>query len=80
VFCIPGGIYNFGSDSTESVCQLARQILAMLGADGQTDALLGIRADSKPRNLRMDRQRQDCLGICFSSNREGIRACLDDYL
>lgn len=73
VMQIPGGAYNFGSETDKSMYEITRQFLRQMGKD--TPVL-----DCEPRhNLWMDCTKAKNLGVQFSSVSEGLVRCAQDY-
>jgi len=71
---LPGGAYNFGSESGETMYEAARFL-----ADE-----LGLRIDLHPlseerRDLNMDCAKLRACGVAFPDTLEGLRACIADY-
>lgn len=74
-FALPGGVYNFGSESTQSTYGIAQAWCQAMGLD---PAMLAA-AEGEPRNLCMDCGRIRQAGILFDGSAEGIRRCLADH-
>ena len=78
-FDVPGGAYNFGSDTPLCMADLVHGALCDMGLADRADALV-IRDNSRPmRCLRMDQQKLIDNGLYFDESAEGIRRCLRDY-
>lgn len=74
VLRLPGGIYNFGSETTKSMYHITRDFLAFLGKDIPLE-------DGPPRHdLWMDCGKARALGVTFSAVEEGLRRCAKDHL
>lgn len=73
VLRLPGGVYNFGSETNVSMYEITREFLAYIGkAVCVTDA--------PPRhNLWMNCKKARAHDVVFSSVADGLRRCADDY-
>lgn len=70
---LPGGAYNFGSETTKSMYEITREFLNLLGKDVKLD-------DAPPRqNLWMNCEKARKLGVDFLTVDEGLKACAKDY-
>ena len=70
---LPGGIYNFGSETAKSMYEITREFLDAIGKDAPVeDAPIG-------RSLWMDCSKARKYGIHFSSVEDGLRSCAEDY-
>lgn len=69
---LPGGAYNFGSETTKSMYQITKEFLAAIGKD--------ILLEDAParHNLWMDCEKARKAGITFQSVEEGLLACARD--
>ena len=73
VILLPGGAYNFGSETTKSMYEITREFLALLGKDLQVE-------DAPARhNLWMNCDKARKHGVEFSSVEEGLNKCAQDY-
>ena len=73
VLGLPGGAYNFGSETDASMYDITRDFVAFLGLDLRVE-------DAPPRHsLWMDCGKARALGIRFSSVPEGLRRCARDW-
>ena len=73
VIALPGGVYNFGSETTQSMYAITREFLDLIGKEIRLD-------DSPPRhNLWMNCQKARKFGVEFSSVEEGLRRCAADH-
>ncbi len=73
VIRLPGGVYNFGSETTKSMLEITREFLALLGKDVRVE-------DASPRhNLWMNCEKARKLGVVFSSVEAGLKRCAEDY-
>lgn len=70
---LPGGAYNFGSETAKSMYAITEEFLSAIGKN--------IRLEDAParHNLWMDCQKAAKLGVRFSSAEDGLRACAKDY-
>ena len=72
---LPGGIYNFGSESILSTYEIGSRVFGMLDRNGKRGEFVA--ADqNNPRNLTMDTGKLKALGIDFSETVEGFSKCL----
>ena len=70
---LPGGAYNFGSETTKSMYEITQAFLDLLGKDVKLD-------DAPPRqNLWMNCEKARKLGVEFLTVDEGLKACAKDY-
>lgn len=73
VIQLPGGSYNFGSETTRSMYDITREFLALLGKDTHVQ-------DAPPRhNLWMDCSKARALGVNFQRVEMGLKQCAADY-
>ena len=73
VIRLPGGIYNFGSETASSMYEITRGLLDTIGKSVPLeDAPVG-------RNLWMNCAKARNYGIIFSSVEDGLRKCAEDY-
>lgn len=73
VMKLPGGSYNFGSETTKSMYEISREFLAAIGRDIRLE-------DAPPRhNLWMTCEKARKLGVDFMRAEEGLKACAGDY-
>ena len=73
VMRLPGGAYNFGSETTRSMYDITIEFLAALGKS--------VRVEDAParHNLWMNCGKARRLGVDFLSVEEGLKACARDY-
>ena len=73
VICLPGGAYNFGSETTKSMYEITKEFLAHIGKN--------IRVDDAParHNLWMNCEKARRRGVIFSDVEEGLKRCAHDY-
>ncbi|MDE7341571.1 MAG: sugar nucleotide-binding protein [Lachnospiraceae bacterium] len=73
VIHLPGGIYNFGSETTKSMYDITREFLDIIGKDIKIE-------DALPRhNLWMNCEKARKHGVEFSSAGDGLKKCAEDY-
>lgn len=73
VIHLPGGVYNFGSETTKSMYEITLEFLDIIGKD--------IRVEDVParHNLWMNCEKAKKYGIEFSSVEDGLKKCAEDY-
>ena len=69
---LPGGAYNFGSETTKSMYEITKDFLAYIGKN--------IRLEDAParHNLWMDCEKARTYGVEFSNVEDGLRRCAED--
>lgn len=73
VISLPGGAYNFGSETTQSMYEITKQLAAMLGKNLVVE-------DAPPRhNLWMNCGKAKNYGVVFSDVLTGLTRCLRDF-
>lgn len=73
VILLPGGVYNFGSETSKSMYEITKEFLALIGKDIAIE-------DTPPRhNLWMNCEKARKHGIVFSSVEDGLKKCAEDY-
>ena len=73
VLALPGGAYNFGSETILSMQELTKQLAALLGKPLAVE-------DAPPRhNLWMDCGKAARYGVVFSDVLTGLTKCLQEY-
>ena len=73
VMYLPGGAYNFGSETTKSMYEITKEFLRMLGKNIEVE-------DSLSRhNLWMNCEKAKKYGVEFSSVLDGLKKCAKDY-
>ena len=73
VLALPGGAYNFGSETTLSMQELTKQLAVLLGKPLAVE-------DAPPRhNLWMDCGKAARYGVVFSDVLTGLTKCLQEY-
>lgn len=73
VITLPGGAYNFGSETTKSMYEITKDYLALLGKDQRV-----IDCPSS-QNLWMNCKKARKYGVEFSSVEDGLKKCAKDY-
>lgn len=74
VLNLPGGAYNFGSETRKSMYDITQEFLSCLDRDIPLE-------DAPPRhNLWMNCGKAKALGVEFSSVEDGLRRCAKDHL
>lgn len=73
VLRLPGGAYNFGSETTRNMYEITQEFLMMIGKN--------IRLEDAParHNLWMNCDKARKCGVVFSSVEDGLKACVKDY-
>ena len=70
---LPGGAYNFGSETTQSMHEITKQLAKLLGKKLVVE-------DAPPRhNLWMNCGKAKGYGVSFSDVLTGLTRCLTDY-
>lgn len=73
VIRLPGGAYNFGSETTKSMYEITREFLDAIGKDIKLE-------DAPPRhNLWMNCEKARKFGVTFSSVEQGLLRCAEDH-
>ena len=73
VIRLPGGAYNFGSETDKSMYEITKAFLAYIGKNIRVD-------DAPPRhNLWMNCEKARRHGVIFSDVGEGLKRCAEDY-
>lgn len=70
---MPGGVYNFGSETNSSMYDITKDFAAYLGKD------IVVNDGQKRHNLWMDCSKAAKYGVCFSEVLEGLKKCTHDY-
>ena len=70
---LPGGAYNFGSETTKSIHEITGEFINLIGKDIKLeDRLPG-------HNLWMNCEKARKYGVEFSSVEDGLKKCAQDY-
>ena len=73
VVLLPGGVYNFGSETAKSMYEITKEFVALSGKDIAVE-------DCAPRhNLWTDCTKAKKHGVVFSSVEAGLEKCARDY-
>lgn len=73
VLRLPGGVYNFGSETTKSIYEITREFLDVIGKDVPLE-------DVPPgHNLWVNCAKARQYGVDFSSVENGLKRCAEDY-
>lgn len=74
VLHLPGGSYNFGSETTKSMNEITKEFAEFIGHN--------LRIEEKPasRNLWMNCEKARKYGVRFSSVEDGLKICAKDYM
>lgn len=73
VLSLPGGAYNFGSETTQSMYEITRGLVGLLGME------ILVRDAPARHNLWMDCGKAKRYGISFSDAMAGLIKCVTDY-
>ena len=74
VALLPGGVYNFGSETTKSMYEITKDFLKYIGKN------LRIEDNKSAHNLWMKCEKARKHGVVFSTVEKGLEKCADDYL
>ena len=73
VIHLPGGAYNFGSETTKSMYEITKEFVSVIGKDIKIE-------DTLPRhNLWMNCEKARKCGVEFSTAEDGLKRCAKDY-
>jgi len=73
VMRLPGGSYNFGSETTKTMYEITKEFLKAIGKTVRIE-------EAPPRHhLWMDCQKARNLGVSFSEVTDGLKKCARDY-
>ncbi len=73
VFALPGGVYNFGSETTLSIYEITKRFAAMIGKR------ITVKDAPAGHNLWMNCGKAGAYGVCFSSVLDGLLRCASDH-
>lgn len=73
VIKLPGGIYNFGSETSQSMYEITEEFLRFTGSAQQ------VKEVPPAHNLWMDCSKAKKYGVVFSDVMDGLKKCLRDY-
>lgn len=74
VALLPGGVYNFGSETEKSMYEITEEFLKYMNKD------LTIDDNKSVHNLWMNCEKARKHGVVFSTVEKGLEKCADDYL
>lgn len=73
VIQLPGGIYNFGSETTKSMYEITKQFLSLIGKEIRIeDTRIG-------HNLWLNCEKAKKHGVVFRCVEDGLKECAKDY-
>ena len=70
---LPGGVYNFGSESTRSMYDITKDFLELIGKQVSVEDV------TPSQNLWMNCEKARKYGVLFSSVEDGLKKCARDY-
>ena len=70
---LPGGAYNFGSETTKSMYEITKEFLALIGKD------IPIEDYPSRHNLWISGEKARKYGVDFSTVEDGLKKCAKDY-
>ncbi len=73
VIRLPGGVYNFGSETTKSMHEITKEFLALIGKK------ITLNDAPPPHNLWMNCEKARKYGVTFSNVEDGLKKCARDY-
>ena len=73
VITLPGGVYNFGSETRQSMAEITKAFAEYIGKDIQ------ITEGPEKHNLWMDCSKARNFGVVFSDVLDGLKRCAEDY-
>jgi dTDP-4-dehydrorhamnose reductase len=73
VIKLPGGAYNFGSETTKSMYEITKEFLKYINKD------IKIIDTPSSQNLWMNCDKARQYGVIFSSVEDGLKRCAKDY-
>ena len=73
VALLPGGAYNFGSETTKSMYEITKDFLALIGKD------ISIEDYPSRHNLWISGEKARKYGVDFSTVEDGLKKCAKDY-
>lgn len=78
VISLPGGIYNFGSETTKSMYEITRAFLDMIGREKIKVEDASVHAPLR-HNLWMNCEKARKYGVVFRTVEDGLKMCAGDY-
>ncbi len=73
VIRLPGGAYNFGSETTKTMYEITKDFITIIGKN------IKIEDTRSNRNLWMNCEKARKYGVEFSSVEDGLKKCAEDY-
>ena len=73
VIRLPGGAYNYGSETTKSMHEITMDFLGLI------DKKIRLDDSSSQRNLWINCEKARKYGVLFSSVEDGLKKCAKDY-
>lgn len=73
VILLPGGAYNFGSETEKSIYEISKEFASYMNLD------IKISDDAPRHNLWMNCDKARKYGVVFSSVEDGLKRCAEDY-
>lgn len=73
VMLLPGGAYNFGSETTKSMYEITKEFLAFIGKNITVEDVL------PNHNLWMNCEKARRYGVTFRNVECGLKQCAEDY-
>lgn len=73
VIRLPGGVYNFGSETTQSMYEITKAFLSAIGKN------ITLRDAPAAHNLWMNCEKARRHGVVFSAVEDGLKRCAEDY-
>ncbi len=73
VIRLPGGAYNFGSETTKSMFEITKEFLTLIGKN------VTLKDAPPPHNLWMNCEKARRYGVIFSSVEDGLKKCANDH-
>ena len=73
VALLPGGAYNFGSETSKSMYEITKDFLALIGK------IITLNDAPSRQNLWMNCEKARKYGVDFSLVEDGLKKCAKDY-
>ena len=73
VAALPGGAYNFGSETTKSIYEITQEFIEILGKK------LKLKDAPALHNLWMNCEKARKYGVVFRTVEDGLKMCAGDY-
>lgn len=74
VIALPGGVYNFGSETSKSMYDISKEFITAIKKD------IEVKDSLYKHNLWMDCAKAKQYGISFSETLDGLIQCYNDYI